>query len=499
MSPLGLLPPPSGLSSGSPGVAILGTGTSISPGVDSIIEFNNLMMNIRNNADAYIVNEVNGLEDADLRDDREVNPQAHGETYFDAFYGGRTITISGYIRAYTLNKLRDMQQALKQALADLSSEMPLIFHGYGDPTADVQIFCRKGAPLQMTEVQTDHNYFRRPFMITLRASNPRFLGMVDQYESADFSIIETFSPSWEDNYDLPAGSTGFIAVANELTFTATGTRRFIRKVDTGVVVDNDTEAVLQYHTDDTANADIHVIHKYLDDSNYLMAGVNAAGSLRISKRDAAVDTTLASTADLPRATGNYWVRSRIDSNTVIVEHFDQDPRINLLATPISTLSHTLSGANAIKFGVGVLGRVGWQAAPGTTNATMSDVSLGTYNASAASSLDVINLGNFSAQPVIGFTNAMNSPSIINTENGQQASLETVLVAGERRVLDIAQWTLKDGDGANKFNELGITSDWLELSPGENQIKFTATQMSPVFANDQWNLPGISVRHKHSWI
>ena len=119
MSPIGLEPASTGTSIGDPVAPVYGSEVALAIGVDSIIEIGGVYLNVRSNIDTYMVNSIGGVDDPELRDDREVNPQAHGETAFSAFYGGRTITLEGYVRAFSLEKLRDMIQALKQAIVGL--------------------------------------------------------------------------------------------------------------------------------------------------------------------------------------------------------------------------------------------------------------------------------------------------------------------------------------------------------------------------------------------
>ena len=164
---------PSGLGSGGTGLlAGLGTGTSVPGGVEAVFEYNGLVMNIRNWLDTYLITSVEGLADADLRDSREVNPGDHGETFFNSFYGGRTITLGGKIRAHNLAKMRDMIQALRTAFSGTQSELPLRITG-GSASLDVIINCKKFQSLNIPEAQNNFQ-FERDFQVFLRASNPRF-------------------------------------------------------------------------------------------------------------------------------------------------------------------------------------------------------------------------------------------------------------------------------------------------------------------------------------
>jgi Phage tail protein len=162
-----------GLGGGSSARTIPGTGFAVPAGVEAILEYNGVYMNIQKNVDRYRINSIDGLGDADVRDSRDVNTEWDGESAFNSYYGGRTIVLNGTIETYSVTKMRDMQQALKTAFIDISNEWPLRFN-VGDPDKDHVIYCKKSAPISMVEQQTNMRA-TRDFQITLRASNPRFL------------------------------------------------------------------------------------------------------------------------------------------------------------------------------------------------------------------------------------------------------------------------------------------------------------------------------------
>lgn len=170
-----VLTPPTGqgLEQGDPNLAVRGTGTSVPGGLECVFVYNNLIFNDRKVIDKIRVLNISGLDDPDVRDSREDNPGYDGETVYSTLHGGRTIVLEGRVEAYTLYKLRDMQQAIRTAFSDLREEKKLIFLT-GNPATDHYIMCKKNQKLQWGEEQTKDNYFR-PFQITLRASNPRFL------------------------------------------------------------------------------------------------------------------------------------------------------------------------------------------------------------------------------------------------------------------------------------------------------------------------------------
>ncbi len=193
-----------GLGGGSD-VSLPGTGLAVPRGVEAIWQYNNLTLNDRDVVDKFRIIDIDGLDDADVRDAREENPASDGETAYDAHYGGRTIAIRGRVEAYELNKMRDMQQALRDAFMSLE-EIPL-YCITGDPAKDHYIMCRKFSKNQWGDEQRHANHFFRDFLITLRASNPRWLRQRQKLqfiETADIDPDATFIITNDGNFNSQA-------------------------------------------------------------------------------------------------------------------------------------------------------------------------------------------------------------------------------------------------------------------------------------------------------
>src|SRR4051812_45486691 len=105
--------PSAELGQGNPNERIIGSKLSGPRGIESLIEYNGLFMNVLDWVDTFIIKTINGLDDADIRDNRENNPGEHGEVPLNSLYGGRTIVLQGIVKTQTIWKLRDMQQALR--------------------------------------------------------------------------------------------------------------------------------------------------------------------------------------------------------------------------------------------------------------------------------------------------------------------------------------------------------------------------------------------------
>jgi hypothetical protein len=81
-------------------------------------------MNDLRRADRIIIKEVGGLGGPDLNASAEKNPDRDGETPQDATYSGRTITLSGYVEAGNLDKMRQLYSYVMDAF-DNPVEAPL--------------------------------------------------------------------------------------------------------------------------------------------------------------------------------------------------------------------------------------------------------------------------------------------------------------------------------------------------------------------------------------
>lgn len=196
-----------GSGDGRPGNFTLpGSGYAVPAGLDAVLEYNGLLLNILQNVDRYRIMSIDGLFDADVRDSREVNTADDGETPYNAFYGGRTIVIAGRIETYSVSKMRDMQQALRVAFSDIRNEYPLYFRT-GDFTKDHIIYCKKISPISGLEQQANYRA-TRDFQVSLRASNPRFLSFYQKFfdiypepTSADNPVEEIAIATNSGNYN----------------------------------------------------------------------------------------------------------------------------------------------------------------------------------------------------------------------------------------------------------------------------------------------------------
>lgn len=167
------------------------TGSKASPplGVEALIEYRGLALNIREWIDTYLVTNIDGVDDADVRTSSEVKPGRHGGISGNSLYGERTIVLTVKITTKTIWKLRDMETALKRAFKLTNIEYPLYFRS-NNVENDVFILCKKSQKLTKSgEVQETASGFTRTWQVTLKASNPRFLSYIRQYQPTDLAPL----------------------------------------------------------------------------------------------------------------------------------------------------------------------------------------------------------------------------------------------------------------------------------------------------------------------
>lgn len=102
------------------------TTTAWPRGVESVLDYNNsaVVLNDLRRLDRIVVTSIGGLSGADLQANAEKNPDRDGEQPLEATYGGRTITLRGYVEAGNLDKLRSLWSYMLDGF-DEPTEAPL--------------------------------------------------------------------------------------------------------------------------------------------------------------------------------------------------------------------------------------------------------------------------------------------------------------------------------------------------------------------------------------
>lgn len=104
--------------------------TSWPRGLECVLDYDGYVLNDLRRADRIVVESIGGLTGPDLAAEAEKNPDRDGETPYDLTYGGRTVTLRGYVEAGTLETMRSLYSYVLDAFdggVDPSAERPLWF------------------------------------------------------------------------------------------------------------------------------------------------------------------------------------------------------------------------------------------------------------------------------------------------------------------------------------------------------------------------------------
>lgn len=98
------------------------------PGLECIVDYNNsaVVLNDLRRVDRIVLTGIGGLSGPDLQASAEKNPDRDGETPQDATYGGRTITLRGYVESLNRDRMRALYSYLLDGF-DTLAEAPLWF------------------------------------------------------------------------------------------------------------------------------------------------------------------------------------------------------------------------------------------------------------------------------------------------------------------------------------------------------------------------------------
>lgn len=175
-----------------PGTPVKGSGISVPTSVATTrYEINGLVLNDRNAIETYWINKIDGLYDADIRDNREVRTDQDGEIFYGNLYSGKPITIDGFITARSYERWLDMKFALIDAFGDIRAETPFVART-GKADRDWMLFIAKTQPISLPD-ELSEGRFRTPFMISARASKPRIYSVLEETSTLNLGSSNTIS------------------------------------------------------------------------------------------------------------------------------------------------------------------------------------------------------------------------------------------------------------------------------------------------------------------
>ena len=454
-------------------------------GLECVFEYKGLLLNDRRYPDHYRLTNVTGLDDADVRDSREANPDADGETPFGSRYGGRTIGLQGFIQAGNLNYLRYMWAQLKAATDDLTEDDLLL----------------------------------------------RWMDWRDDFNDTSALVMQ--------DYVVDSG-TGLSIVSNQLAPSSTALKTLYMPYRTYV----DGWAEMKVTTGaSVASHQTFLRLRRKADTDYLAIGARSTstqfGIFTVLGGTVTAKTTVSQA--LSTAT-TYWIRGRVEGNVVTAQIWNTDPALG--GSPLQTVTHTLTSTDITALGAAITGNSGLHLTPGGTDwrydyvdfrglnvgdfmvpdcqkfakiegseqfdglyyrkpfmltlRSSSAVLLSRMEASlsgavAAAALTfpgggtgipfpgsgglvfgvslgtATNLGYSRTLANVLLTGPLTNPAVVNLTNGRRVVIAGSLLTGESLTIDSRLRTVVDGLGANRYDLTGAENDWLLLEKGANVI------------------------------
>lgn len=195
------------------------------------------------------------------------------------------------------------------------------------------------------------------------------LTMAPFFEGTEIGdLTDDFSTNTIANYTADTGGGTISVSGGVLVPSSTAEKRLIHTSSAYAPTDSWTTAKFLTGAS-VASGTAGVIAKRLDASNYLAGQIAAAGAstrVNVVKVDAGAATTLVQSGTFALSTAtNYWVRLRVESNTVTVELYTALPTFT--STPTQTATIALTGGDITKFGSGIAGRNGIRLIPQATD------------------------------------------------------------------------------------------------------------------------------------
>jgi len=455
-------------------------------GLECVFEYKGLTLNDRRWPDHYRLTRVTGLDDSDVRDSREPNPDADGETPFGSRYGGRTIGLTGYVQAGNLNYMRHMWAQLKAAVDDLTEDDLLL----------------------------------------------RWMDWRDDFEGGSSAAVM-------QDYVVDLGSG--LAVSNgQIVPSSTGLKTLYMPYRTYV----DGWAEVKFTTGASVTTHESMIRlRRKTDTDYLAIGARNTstqfGIFTVIGGTLAAKTTVSQA--LSTAT-TYWIRAKVEGNVVTAELWNTDPALG--GTALQTVTHTLTSTDITALGTGITGNMGLRINPGGTDWRYEYVDFRGMNVgdfmvpdcqkfakvegdesfdglyyrkafmiSLRSSSAVLlsrmptsisgavataaltfpgggtgipfpgsgglvfgvtlgtakNLGYSRTHANVLLTGPLTNPAVINLTNGRRVVISGSLLTGESLTIDSRLRTVVDGLGNNRYDLTGPENDWLLLEKGDNVI------------------------------
>jgi len=105
--------------------------------------------------------------------------------------------------------------------------------------------------------------------------------------------------------------------------------------------------------------------------------------------------------------------------------------------------------------------------------------------STGGALNLANNGNFFSNHPITIEGPVTNPRVESLTQGKTLAMDIVLGVGETLVLDAESRTVLLNGTASRYNTLTTESEWFDLQPGNNEVRFQAATPTAATMTITW--------------
>ncbi len=480
-------------------------------GIEAVLHYGDqgqYVLNDRRRVEGIFVDEL-GFGRPDVLAAAEKNPDRDGELPLDPSYGGRTITLKGWVVAGSLDKMRQLYEGIEDAFDDIR-EQPLWMRwldwrdNFVDSQALVDYTYDSGTGtlisgptgLQPTDTTTKSLIV---YPIVGDGSSPARLARADAEGTLAFNASVVTAMKIGLEFRRAAGSQKIRAVYDHAAATLSvykiiaGTPTQISSVAVAPTLSANTTYYLR------VRAEGAVITYWLWSSYPPDIGGTpiAAGSLTLSAPEQAAfpsgiegvpwgiywipgstsdRITMLDVGALDRGDALIYCRKAapIDPGpeTQIDWRYRRPFMITLRASDARMVSRKLSYTSIVPSSFALLfpgGGGGF-----TFPADGSGLVFGAYLPS-----EITNLGRSPATMTIRFYGPMQNPVLLHPASGKSVGIDGTIASGDYVEFDTARRTVYDQSGASRYSMLTDDTSWPELASGVNQLVLGADSVSGI--------------------
>ncbi len=461
----------------------LGAGPTFGPrGAKAVLKYNGLLLNDRRRMDRIVITEVGGIDDPDVRDARDPNPDRDGETPLDALYSGRTITLKGYVQAGNVDMMDKLWSDLKDAFRwyDWVDEFKDsgALGDYTYETGSGLIVASDGSGLAPTTIALKRMYLSvgprfvyKDVEMTAKVDGAAsgangFWFVIARVNGSQRLVVRVRNGSWEIK---KVGGGVETTVESDGLNVVTSLPFWMRVRKEGDVV----TAWCDFQGPDVGY--IPTFSYTLTGSDATMFGAGVSGSVGFQWTPGATTERIPIYDVAALNPGDPYINVRKYGK---IDSPDNQPNINVRRDFLITLrasdprfvsrkkytTSVVPTSFALTFDAGGAGL------------TFPISGAGLIFGSALPSA-VVNLGRSPASPVIRFYGAMTNPALYHPITGRVIAVNGVIADGDYLEFDVARRTVFDSAGVDRYDMLTDETNWLELLKGSNTLTYGADAVS----------------------